>query len=133
MTRQPLRQALLVLASLVASGCIWIHPSEPHRAVPSGVALPRFEEVPVDFAHHWDRTTSHHLTGAAVLDLDGDGDRYQDLVIAQNTGQVEILRNLRDGSFAAVPLASGYGFWMASTRARTSCSGSVRPGGPIGS
>ena len=44
------------------------------------------------------------------VDLDGDG--YQDLVVAQNTGQVEVLRNRRDGSFEAVPLESGYGFWM---------------------
>ena len=47
---------------------------------------------------------------SAFVDLDGD--RYQDLAIAQNTGQVEILRNLGDGRFEAVPFASGYGFWM---------------------
>ena len=46
------------------------------------------------------------------LFVDLDGDRYQDLVIAQNTGQVEILRNRRDGRFEPVPFASGYGFWM---------------------
>ena len=46
------------------------------------------------------------------LFVDLDGDRYQDLVVAQNTGQVEILRNTRDGGFEAVPFASGYGFWM---------------------
>jgi hypothetical protein len=266
----------LALVGLAGSGCAWLHPSEPLRPVPDALALPRFEEVAVDFAHRWDRKTSHHLTGAAVLDLDGDGreeifvgggagqpdallaleggrlvdrigdtglssldatygscaidldgdadidlvvarndglylyvndagrfraerlpvalpqnsvplavaasdiehdgdadlyisvfvdfphfvpatfnvpdhakqnrllrndgglrftdvttpasaskqntftslfvdldgDRYQDLVVAQNTGQVEILRNTRDGGFAAVPLASGYGFWM---------------------
>lgn len=46
---------------------------------------------------------------SAFADLDGDG--RQDLVIAQNTGQVEILRN-RGGAFERVPLDSGYGFWM---------------------
>jgi hypothetical protein len=267
---------LLPLVALAGAGCAWIHPSEPLRPVPQDVALPRFDALRVDFAHRWDRTTSHHLTGAAVLDLDGDGrdeifvgggagqpdallalrgdrlvdqiegtglgsreatygscavdldgdgdvdlvvarndgltlyvneggrfraeplavplpedsvplavaaadiehdgdadlyvsvfvdfphfvpatfnvpshakanrllrndgglrftdvttaataskqntftslfvdldgDRYQDLVVAQNTGQVEILRNTQDGGFAAVPLATGYGFWM---------------------
>ncbi|MCI0632946.1 MAG: CRTAC1 family protein, partial [Actinobacteria bacterium] len=44
------------------------------------------------------------------VDLDGDG--FQDLVVAQNTGEVEILRNLRDGSFERVAVSSGYGFWM---------------------
>lgn len=271
-----LRLLSCALASLGAA-CAWVHPSEPSRPLPEGVALPRFEAVDVDFAHRWDHATSHHLTGAAVLDLDGDGreeifagggagqpdallaleggrlvdriggtglsslaatygscaidldgdrdvdlvvarndgltlylnegdgrfraqplpvelpensvplavaaadierdgdadlyvsvfvdfphfvpatfnvpahakenrllrndgglrftdvttkvtaskqntftslfvdldgDRYQDLVVAQNTGQVEILRNLRDGGFAAVPFESGYGFWM---------------------
>jgi hypothetical protein len=46
------------------------------------------------------------------LFVDLDGDRYQDLVVAQNTGQIEILRNRRDGSFEPVPSPSGYGFWM---------------------
>jgi hypothetical protein len=44
------------------------------------------------------------------VDLDDDG--YQDLVVAQNTGQVEILHNLGGGGFESVPLDSGYGFWM---------------------
>lgn len=44
--------------------------------------------------------------------VDLDGDRFQDLVIAQNTGQVEIMRNEGNGGFEAEPLASGYGFWM---------------------
>ena len=39
--------ALLALASLCASGCVWIRPTEPQRALPDGVALPRFEEIPV--------------------------------------------------------------------------------------
>ncbi len=56
-------------------------------------------------------TASKQNTFASLF-VDLDGDRYQDLVIAQNTGQVEILRNLHDGRFEPVPFASGYGFWM---------------------
>ena len=48
--------------------------------------------------------------GAILLDLNGD--RYDDLVIAQNTWQVEIFQNNQDGTFTLRPVDSGYGFWM---------------------
>lgn len=63
----------LALAGLAVPGCAWIHPTEPQRPLQGALSEPRFEEVAVDFAHRWDHATSHHLTGAAVLDLDGDG------------------------------------------------------------
>jgi len=47
---------------------------------------------------------------SAFVDLDGDG--WQDLVVAQNTGEVEIFRNDRDRTFQPVATNSGYGFWM---------------------
>ncbi len=47
---------------------------------------------------------------ASFADLDGD--RWPDLVLAQNTGEVEILRNERDGTFSLARFRSGYGFWM---------------------
>ncbi|MFQ5626560.1 MAG: CRTAC1 family protein, partial [Methyloligellaceae bacterium] len=36
----------------------------------------------------------------------------QDLIVSQNTGEVEIFRNLGNGRFEAKPTRSGYGFWM---------------------
>ena len=48
--------------------------------------------------------------GAILLDLNGD--RFDDLVIAQNTWQVELFENLKDGTFARRPIDTGYGFWM---------------------
>jgi len=47
---------------------------------------------------------------ASFVDLDRDG--WLDLVLAQNTGEVEILRNLGNGKFARTDFRSGYGFWM---------------------
>ena len=47
---------------------------------------------------------------AAFVDLNTDG--WQDLVVAQNTGEIEIFRNLKGGTFQEVPTRSGYGFWM---------------------
>ena len=47
---------------------------------------------------------------SVFTDLDNDG--WQDLVIAQNTGEIEMFRNNRDLTFTAIPTNSGYGFWM---------------------
>jgi len=56
-------------------------------------------------------SASHQNTfTSAFVDLDGDG--LQDLVVAQNTGPVEILRSLGEGSFEAIAPPTGYGFWM---------------------
>ena len=43
-------------------------------------------------------------------DLDNDG--WQDLVISQNTGEIEMFRNNKDSTFTAIPTKSGFGFWM---------------------
>jgi len=89
------RLCLPMLAGLAVSGCVWIHPTEPHRELPSGMAMPRFEQVAVDFAHRWDHETSHHLTGAAVLDVDGDG--REEIFVGGGAGQPNALLGLRDG------------------------------------
>ncbi|MDD9910785.1 MAG: VCBS repeat-containing protein [Ahrensia sp.] len=47
---------------------------------------------------------------SSFTDLDNDG--LPDLVLAQNTGQLELLRNLGGGQFERASYQSGYGFWM---------------------
>ena len=47
---------------------------------------------------------------AVFTDLDLDG--WQDLVVAQNTWEVEIFRNLGDLHFSSIPTNTGYGFWI---------------------
>jgi len=91
-TRRP---TLLLLASLAFPGCVWIHPTEPERALPREVVRSRFEAVDVDFAHRWDRETSHHLTGAAVLDVEADG--REEIFVGGGAGQPDALLGLRDG------------------------------------
>lgn len=86
---------LPILAALAATGCVWIHPTEPHREAPDSLVQPRFDEVPVDFAHRWDHETAHHLTGAAVLDLDGDG--REEIFVGGGAGQPDALLRLREG------------------------------------
>lgn len=56
-------------------------------------------------------TASHANTFCSVFsDLDGDG--LQDLIVAQNTWEVEIYKNNGNLDFTPVPTSSGYGFWM---------------------
>ena len=63
-----------------------------------------------------DITTSSGTAGkqntffSVFIDLDADG--WQDLVVSQNTGEVEIFRNKKDRTFQSVATNSGYGFWM---------------------
>ncbi|MCA9500690.1 MAG: VCBS repeat-containing protein, partial [Nitrospira sp.] len=47
---------------------------------------------------------------SAFVDLNGDG--WQDLVVAQNTGEVEIFKNERNNTFTPIATNTGYGFWM---------------------
>jgi hypothetical protein len=95
MTRSRCLLALAIVASLATAGCVWIHPTEPRREAPPSLVQPRFEEVRVDFAHRWDHETSHHLTGAAVLDIDGDG--REEIFVGGGAGQPDALLRLREG------------------------------------
>lgn len=47
---------------------------------------------------------------SVFVDLDNDG--WQDLVLSQNTGEIEIYKNNKDKTFTYIPIDSGYGFWM---------------------
>lgn len=44
--------------------------------------------------------------------VDLDNDNYQDLILSQNTGEVEIFKNMGDTNFQPINISSGYGFWM---------------------
>lgn len=56
-------------------------------------------------------TASKQNTFLSVfVDLDIDG--WQDLVVSQNTGEVEIFRNMQDNTFKAIETITQFGFWM---------------------
>ncbi len=105
MTRSIRAPLPLLLASLAASGCVWFHPTEPDRAVPAHIAPTEFESVPVDFAHRWDHDRAHHLTGAAVLDVDGDG--REEIFVGGGEGQPDALLRLREGRLVDEIAATG--------------------------
>src|SRR5262247_553838 len=89
------QRTLLAATWSLLLGCVWVFPSEPQRPPPADLAIPRFEEVPVDFAHQWDHAKAHHLTGAAVLDIDGDG--REEIFVGGGEGQPDALLSLREG------------------------------------
>jgi len=56
-------------------------------------------------------TASRQNTFLSVfVDLDDDG--WEDLVVAQNTGEIEIFQNLNNRSFKYHRVDEGHGFWM---------------------
>jgi hypothetical protein len=85
----------LVTLALGTSACAWIHPSEPQEEFPRELAAPQLEQIPVEFAHAWDHERAHHLSGASVIDVDGDG-RFE-IFVGGGEGQADALLTLRDG------------------------------------
>ncbi len=47
---------------------------------------------------------------STFVDLNNDG--YQDLIVSQNTGRVEIFKNNKDSTFSSIEYKSPLGFWM---------------------
>jgi len=47
---------------------------------------------------------------STFADLNNDG--YQELIVAQNTGRVEIFKNNKDATFSPIEYKSPLGFWM---------------------
>jgi len=87
---------LLALAALACiGGCSWIHPSEPIGPFPSEIALPLLEEIPVEFAHAWDRKLALHLSGASAIDVDRDG-RFE-IFAGGGEGEPDVLLTFEDG------------------------------------
>ncbi len=65
-----------------------------------------FTNVAVESGTTGKQNTFH----ATFADLDGDRDA--DMILSQNTGEIEILENNGDGTFKDRPTNSGFGFWM---------------------
>lgn len=96
--------ALLLLVAVAASWAhaLWMQPggvreSTAAEAAATGVAIPQFRNVPVDYSHVFGGGGSFPLAGAAVIDSDGDG--REELFVAGGSGQGDGLLALRQGRF----------------------------------
>lgn len=84
-SRKKAAVATLSLVCLINAGCI----ANPIHA--KGVKA--FEEIPVDFEHQWQDGT-HPLSGAAVIDTNGDG--QMEVFVGGGQGQADALLSYSD-------------------------------------
>jgi enediyne biosynthesis protein E4 len=84
--------AYLLLLSGCASGAATLSPPTP------------FTPVPVDFTHTWTKS-SHPFTGAAVIDIDGDG--IFEIFIGGGAGQRDALLSYRSGRLVNIEPGTG--------------------------
>ena len=64
------------------------------------------------FTNITDKATRGKQNTFTAASADLNNDFYPDLVLAHNTGQVEILKNRGNGTFTSTDLKTDYGFWM---------------------
>jgi len=84
--------------------------NDPDHAKTNRMLLNQGDNTFVDVTEQTGVAGAANSFCAVFTDLDLDG--WQDLVVAQNTWEVEIFRNLGGLRFASVPTKTGYGFWM---------------------
>ncbi len=97
-----MRKLIAALAAVLVSGCVPTFESSHTTAAP--VAAVPFKEIPTAFTHVWSEP-SHPFTGAAVIDVDGDG-RFE-IFVGGGRDQADMLLAYRDGRLVDVTAGSG--------------------------
>ena len=89
---------------MITPGCAWLTVSEGGERLDEEAGL-AFEKVEVAWAHAWEPDTSHHLSGAAVLDVDGDG--RDEIFVGGGRNQPDAILGLRGGRVEPLPDSLG--------------------------
>lgn len=84
--------------------------NDPSHAKPNKLLLNNGDLTFTDITESSGTASKQNTFFSSFVDLNGDG--WQDLVVAQNTGEIEIFQNNQDLTFSLIPYHSGYGFWM---------------------
>jgi PBP1b-binding outer membrane lipoprotein LpoB len=84
--------------------------NDPTHAKPNRMLLNNGDLTFTDITESSGTASKQNTFLSVFVDLDSDG--WQDLVVSQNTGSVEIFRNMTDRTFQPVPTKSVFGFWM---------------------
>ncbi|NOS77747.1 MAG: CRTAC1 family protein [Nitrospira sp.] len=84
--------------------------NDPMHAKPNRMLLNNGDLTFTDITDSSGTAGKQNTFQSVFVDLDSDG--WQDLVVSQNTGAVEIFRNMKDRTFQPVAVKSEFGFWM---------------------
>ena len=84
--------------------------NDPTHAKPNRMLLNNGDLTFTDITDSSGTASKQNTFLSVFVDLDSDG--WQDLVVAQNTGAVEIFRNMKDRTFQPIAVSSIFGFWM---------------------
>lgn len=84
--------------------------NDPTHAKPNRLLLNNGDLTFTDITESSGTASKQNTFLSVFVDLDSDG--WQDLVVSQNTGAVEIFRNMKDRTFQPIPTKSVFGFWM---------------------
>lgn len=91
---------IIVIGGLLIIRKITWLPEPYHTVSIPQSELPKFEEISVDFIHHFDKSKSLPFMGAAVFDLKGDGKQH--LFVGGGYNQADKLFVFRDGKFVDI-------------------------------
>lgn len=84
--------------------------NDPTHAKPNRLFLNNGDLTFTDITESSGTASKQNTFLSVFVDLDSDG--WQDLVVSQNTGAVEIVRNMKDRTFQPITVSSVFGFWM---------------------
>lgn len=84
--------------------------NDPMHAKPNRLLLNNGDLTFTDITESSGTASKQNTFLSVFVDLDSDG--WQDLVVSQNTGAVEIFRNMKDRTFQPIAAKSTFGFWM---------------------
>jgi enediyne biosynthesis protein E4 len=84
--------------------------NDPTHAKPNRMLLNNGDLTFTDITASSGTTSKQNTFLSVFVDLDSDG--WQDLVVSQNTGAVEIFRNMKNRTFQPIALSTVFGFWM---------------------
>ncbi len=72
----------------------------------ANVTIPKFSEVEIDFAHHYEKPTSIQTAGGAIIDVDGQG--AEELFLGGGEGQDDHIYRFEGGKFVDITASTGY-------------------------
>lgn len=78
----------------------------PYDVSTEGVTIPKFDELEIDFAHHYDKPTAIQTAAGAIIQVDGEGP--EELFLGGGQGQDDKLFQFTDGRFTDITTQTGF-------------------------